>query len=294
MARVSVFIEKMLDLHLNQLASTRKTDVMAIYGEIDELLPEQVRDELERMNESNSSHRTLTILLDTWGGVVDSVEKMVDVIRYHYERVDFIIPRRAMSAGTIFALSANNIYMDYYSQMGPIDPQFYIGGRLMPGLGYLEKFEELNKKSERGEITPLEYLLVSKLDLADIHQYEQARELSIELLEKWLPAFKFEDWVKTESKGHEVTSEMKQERAKEIAQKLNDTKRWHTHSRGISMEVLQEELGLRIEDIRASKCGRFQEDVREAHSFIVDFMEFSDTEFFFRAIRYERLEDNHE
>ena len=32
-------------------------------------------------------------------------------------------PDRAMSAGTIFALSADRIMMDYFSCLGPIDPQ---------------------------------------------------------------------------------------------------------------------------------------------------------------------------
>ena len=34
-----------------------------------------------------------------------------------------IVPDGAMSAGTIFALSADRIMMDYFSCLGPIDPQ---------------------------------------------------------------------------------------------------------------------------------------------------------------------------
>ena len=55
-----------------------------------------------------------------------SVERTVGIIRQHYFQVDFIIPDKAMSAGTVCALSGDNIYMDYYSQLGPIDPQFFI------------------------------------------------------------------------------------------------------------------------------------------------------------------------
>ena len=89
-------------------------------------------------------------------------------------------------------------------------------------------------------MTPLEYGLVEILDLANLHRYEQAREYSVELLEKWLPAFKFKKWCSKQSSGEAVTQQMKQERAKEIALKLNDTRRWHAHSRGISMKVLQD------------------------------------------------------
>lgn len=41
---------------------------------------------------------------------------------------------------------------------------------------------------------------------------------------------------------------MRKERAEEIGQKLNETKKWHTHSRGISMQVLRKSLNLEIED----------------------------------------------
>lgn len=284
MAEVKDFIERMLEWQLSQLASIRKSDVMAIYGPMYENLPALVRDEIERMMEIQPNNNTLTILLSTGGGLVDSVERTVEVIRQHYGYVDFIIPDQAMSAGTVFALSGDNIYMDYYSQLGPIDPQFLIDENWIPVLGYLEKFEELNEKSRDGSLTPLEYALVEQLDLADLHQYEQAREHSVELLEKWLPAFKFKNWHKTQSRGKRVTSEMKQERAKEIALKLNDTKRWHAHSRGISMQVLQEELNLRIEDM--SLDGRFRQVVKEVHTFIVDFMQTSGLYLCLRAASY--------
>lgn len=290
MAEVRNFIERMLKWQLDQLASTRTTDVMVIYGPMYDYLPELVKAEIEEMRkEVENYNTTLTILLDTGGGSVDSVERTVRVIRHHYDVVDFIIPDKAMSAGTVFALSADNIYMDYHSQLGPIDPQFFIDGKWVPGLGYLEKFEELNKKSTEGTLTPLEYALVQKLDLADLAQYEQAREHSVELLEKWLPAFKFKNWNETQSTKKKVTPEMKQERAKEIAIGLNDTTRWHLHSRGISMDTLQNELGLMINDM--SEEEKLNSRVKQLHRFVIDFMRTSDIRFCLRTTRYKKSEN---
>ena len=48
---------------------------------------------------------------------------MVATLRSNYGDVTVIVPDRAMSAGTIFALSADRIMMDYFSCLGPIDPQ---------------------------------------------------------------------------------------------------------------------------------------------------------------------------
>ena len=258
-------------MRLSELAAVCESDVMVIYGPMSPDLPGVVRTEVEQLSEQHKFNSQLTVMLDTGGGLVDAVERTVDVIRHHYDIVDFIIPDQAMSAGTIFALSGDKIYMDYFSQLGPIDPQFLIDDNWVPGLGYLEKFHELNDKSKNGILTPLEYALVDKMDLADLHRYEQAREHSVELLEKWLTTYKFKNWSKTETKGTKVTPAMKRKRANEIAMNLNDTTRWHAHSRGISMKLLQEELNLKIEDISDSVS--LQNSIHKTHKFITDYMQ---------------------
>ncbi len=75
-----------------------------------------------------------------------------------------------------------------------------------------------------------------------------SRELTVSLLEEWLTKYKFRNWTVTETNGHPVTDQMRSERAKKIAQDLNDSGRWHSHSRGISAEVLRRDLNLQIED----------------------------------------------
>ena len=291
MSEIRKFSETILELQLTGLASLQKSDVMAIYGPMSYSLPAAVRDEIEKLIENVEHHNTLTIVLDTGGGLIEAVERTVGVIRQHYNQVDFIVPDQAMSAGTVFALSADNIYMDYYSQLGPIDPQFYIDEKWIPGVGYLEKFDELNEKSADGTLTHLEYMLADKIDLADLHQFEQARELSVELLEKWLPDFKFKNWLTKESTGITVTQEMKQDRAKEIALILNDTKRWHTHSRGISLKTLRDELKLQIEDLGESKYSQLQKKVKKIHSFIMDLMK---THGFFACVRSAQFSNSEE
>lgn len=100
-------------------------------------------------------------------------------------------------------------------------------------------------------------VLIQNFDPAELYQYEQERELSIALLEEWLVKYKFKNWKKTETRGETVTSKMRRQRAVEIARKLNDTNLWHSHSRGIPMEVLQRKLNLRIDDFGA-EAGRSQ------------------------------------
>lgn len=234
-------IQSALRVRASEVGRINRSDVLVVSGPMTNDLPRIVRDLIEK---SEVSADKLSIVLKTLGGSIDAVERIVSIIRKHYMYVDFIIPDMAMSAGTVFALSGDNIYMDYYSVLGPIDPQFEEEGVWVPALAYLEKYEELDKKAAKNNLTPLEAHLANQISLIKLHIYEQARDHSIELLQTWLTKYKFKDWDKTD--------EEKIEKAKDIAEKLNKTTRWHAHSRGISMETLVNELGLKINDLNAN------------------------------------------
>ena len=220
-------------------------DAMSISGPIIPDVDQRIRDAIEM---KVSIAETLAIILHTAGGVVETVERMVQIIRNFYKKVIVIVPDSAMSAGTVFTLSADKIMMDYFSQLGPIDPQIWKEGRLIPALSYIKQYEKLNEKASKNELTTLEYAMSKQLDLGELYQFEQARELSKELLIKWLSEYKFKDWIKTETRQLDVTDEMKKERAERIADILNDPERWHSHSRGINMLTLRKELNLKIDD----------------------------------------------
>lgn len=235
-----------LDWHLNSIGEALDSDMVAFVSPILPELDRRLRDAIEAVGDRKNS---ISVILDTPGGIVEVVERMVATIRSNYGYMTVIVPDRAMSAGTIFALSADRIMMDYFSCLGPIDPQIEKDDKLVPALSYLNQFERLNQKAAGGELTAAEYALLSKLDLGELYQFEQARELSVELLVKWLSRYKFKGWDKTETRGLEVTDQMKEERAQSIADLLNDTARWHSHARGIDVKTLRDEVGLRIDSL---------------------------------------------
>jgi hypothetical protein len=96
-------------------------------------------------------------------------------------------------------MSGDAIHMDYYSCLGPIDPQVpNRDGRWVPALGYLHKYKKLIDKSKtRAGLTEAEIAyLLSKFDPADLYSFEQAKDLSTKLLKEWLVKYKFKDWIK--------------------------------------------------------------------------------------------------
>lgn len=233
------------DQRLSEIENHLEADAMAILSPIAWGLEHRVRMAVEpRVNK----RQTLLVLLDTTGGVVEVVERVVRVLRTHYREVRFLIADRALSAGTILAMSGDAILMDYHSVLGPIDPQVERDGKLVPALSYLHQYEALQEKSAKGTLTTADVLLLQKLDLAELHQFELARELSISLLKEWLAKYKFKDWKITANRGMAVTDKMREERAEYIARALSQHDRWQTHGRGISMKTLRDELKLQIDD----------------------------------------------
>src|SRR2546426_562471 len=123
LAPLDNYIKNQLDDLQVQLESELKADLMTIVSPILPGLEMRVRYALEE-KKKKKKRESLAVILDTGGGVVEVVERMVDSIRTHYpDDVKFIIPNRAMSAGTVFAMSGDDIMMDYFSCLGPIDPQ---------------------------------------------------------------------------------------------------------------------------------------------------------------------------
>lgn len=227
-------------------------DVVNFYGEIRPGIDQHFRDVLEALAQRPEKRKTLCIVITTPGGQVEVVEKCVEIARHHYGFLYFVVPRSAMSAGTIFCMAGDKIFMDYFSSLGPIDPQVpdKDGKHLVPALGYLDKVSELVGKSAQGVLTPAEFELLAKQDLAMLRFYEQARDLSIKLLKQWLTRYKFKDWTthRTTSPGEPVTQADKEQRAEEIAKLLSDNRHWNSHGRYIGMKTLTETVRLEIED----------------------------------------------
>lgn len=247
-------VESQLDDRAATLEAAADADVLSYLGPMYPPGDDVVKDVVEAMKKNRRGrHRSrLMVLLETGGGLITVAERIARIFRHHYRRVDFVVPTYAMSAGTVLVMSGDSIYMDYASTLGPIDPQVRKRDRYVPALGYLEQYNRLVEKSAEGKLTTAELAyFMQNFDAAELYQYEQERELSIALLEGWLVKYKFKNWKVTETNKTSVTRTMRKARAVEVAEKLNDTKHWHSHSRGIPMETLRRDLKLLVDDFDA-------------------------------------------
>ena len=196
---------------------------------------------------AEKKHENLIFMLTTSGGSILAVERIVKILRQFYKKVTFIIPDYAYSAGTVLCMSGDEIYMNFYSVLGPIDPQVQNkDGRWVSALSYLDKIEELIKKSENNTITPVEFAILKEFDLAELKEFEKAAKYSKEVLINHLLEYKFKSWKMRSGSNIPVTQEYKKNRAEKIAEKLGSND-WYSHGRPIHMDKL-EEIGIQIND----------------------------------------------
>lgn len=244
---IKMIVQQALDDHFNNIEKHTKADVITISGP---LIPPLEPLVLRGLDDKTKRNDKICVIIETYGGIIHTVEKMVRLIRRLYEHVSFIIPNEAMSAGTVFVLSGDEILMNYHSYLGPVDPQVYDSDQqeLVPALSYLSQFEILNEKARNEEITAAELVLIDNIDPGKLHQYGQEKELTVELIVDWLCKYKFKNWDYTESTNEEVSENKKRIVAQEIASKLSDNELWHSHSRGIDLETITDKVQLKVTD----------------------------------------------
>lgn len=262
-------VKELLNQSLEKIETLLNSDVLCYYGPIADGNENVILQIVEDLAQDPNKKEQLAIVLTTTGGSATAVERYVNIIRRFYNKVIFIVPDYAYSAGTIFCMSGDDIWMDFYSVLGPIDPQVRNKeGKFVPALGYLDKVNEMIDKAKKNQLTQAEFLILKDFDLAELRAYEQAKELTTTLLKKWLVKYKFKNWTIHNSNGKPVTEDDKKRRAEEIAKDLGDNKKWKSHGRPISIEDL-ENLKLKIKDF--SDMNDEREAIRGYYNLLQEF-----------------------
>jgi hypothetical protein len=267
-------IHKLLHEKLVALEKHFESDFLTYFGPFEMGIENFFLKVVEGISNDSNKKDKIHIILTTGGGSANVVERYVNILRHNYNEVNFIIPDYAYSAGTIFCMSGDNILMDYFSVLGPIDPQVQNKeGKFVAALGYLDKINELIDKANNNTLTQAEFIILKDFDLAELRGYEQAKDLTIALLEKWLVKYKFKNWSSHRTNplliGKVVTDDEKQNRAKEIADHLSNNNKWKSHSRPINIEALKE-LRLEVEDYSGDKIKR--ELIRDYYELVSDYV----------------------
>ena len=209
-------------------------------GQIDHL---PISDQL-----ANLHGDALDLVLETHGGSGESAEEIVRIIRDKYEHVAVIVPGWAKSAGTIITMAADEILMGPISALGPIDAQLFWQGKQFSAEALLEGLNKIKADVDKTGVLNKAYIpILQGISPGELQSAQNALDFSKVLVTQWLTRYKFKDWTEHHSTGQPVSSEEREERAKEIAEQLCDHSRWLTHSRSIRIADLRD-MRLRVTD----------------------------------------------
>jgi len=215
------------------------------------------------------------VLLHSPGGLAETAERIVFLLRSRFESVRFIIPHSAFSAATMLAASADQLVLDDTSALGPIDPQIVIrdpqSGQsiAVPTQAITDGFENAKKAIKEDPETLGVYLpLLNKLDLYIFEVCKNAEKLSKSLVSEWLKKYLL--------KGEENIDA----RAVEITEYLSSQKDRLSHGRPITLGAMKDELKLRnVLDLREQP--KLRKLITELWAEIEWFIEISNTAKFF-------------
>lgn len=197
--------------------------------------------------------RSVDVLLSTPGGSGEQVTRFVECLRNRFDNVEFIIPSKAMSAGTLWALSGDRIWMDERACLGPIDPQIMTkDGLFVPAQAL---FTLLKRLQDQGQEAISKGRNPDWTDITLVREMDQKQLASTISSSKWvettaaryLEQYKFSNWPTHRSTGVSVTPADRQERAEKVASLLASHDRWKAHGHAISRDVAHKELQIEID-----------------------------------------------
>jgi len=175
------------------------------------------------------------------GGSPEATESVVSILRSKFDDIRFIVTGTAKSAATMLVMSGNRILMTSDSELGPTDPQEFVGGaRPAPAGAILDQFELGKKEVAKnpslmgGWLPILQQYGPSLLVECDNHI-----KLAERLVAGWLKAYMFKSDKNPESK------------ANKLAKYLATDKNFLSHGRRVDIDMLIDQGAVvdRVEDL---------------------------------------------
>ncbi len=215
-----------------------KAPISIMYSD---LLP--IRDQIDNITEDN-----IDVIIETPGGYAETTEDIVSLLRSRFKDIAFIIPGMAKSAGTIMAMGGDEILMDCFSSLGPIDAQMSVQGKTFSADAFLDGLNKIKEEVQNTGALNRAYIpILQGIHPGEIQNCENAQNFSKQLVTNWLNNYKFRNWATHSSTGQPVSEDDRRQRAEEIAAVLCNHGKWLTHGRSIKIADL-EKMKLRITD----------------------------------------------
>ena len=186
------------------------------------------------------------VYLETPGGSGETAEEIGRFLHNNFKSVSFAVSGEAKSAGTILALSGDEILMTESGSLGPIDAQVRIGRSVISAHDYMDWVKvKQDEAAKNGALNPFDATMVAQISPGELGMVYHSLKFAEDLVKEWLVDYKFKNWTVTETTNTPVTIEIKRQRAEEIARELTNHTKWRSHGRSLKIGDL-ESIGLKV------------------------------------------------
>lgn len=243
-------LEEELTRLINKYNKHRSTYLLIYYSAIEKPIPEtqlMMSDYYVIHDFINGGPRDrVDVFLQTPGGSGETAEEIVRILHKKSNHVSFVIAGEAKSAGTILALSGNEILMTETGSLGPIDAQVKLGRSVISAFDYVEWVDAKRKESiENKTLNQFDATIIAQITPGELSGVLNSLKFAEDLVVEWLPKYKFADWEITEGRQIKVTTDMKEKRAREVVEQLINHAHWRSHGRSIKIEDLEQLLKIK-------------------------------------------------
>jgi hypothetical protein len=205
----------------------------------------------------------LCLVLHTPGGVTNAAESIVAYLRSKFTDLEVIVPTFAMSAGTMISLASDRIVMGRQSQLGPIDPQFFFGGRSLSARAVVDQFERAKDEVKSDVTTAHAWApVLATIGPALLQEAQNALDYGEQTVARWLEDYMF--------KGRPDAQAL----AKKTAKYFNDASMHKSHGRRIDRDEARKQ-GVVVEELEANQ--QLQEAVLTSYHLMTITIETSPT-----------------
>jgi len=195
----------------------------------------------------------IDLFLYTHGGALDAPWPIVNLIRSYCKNFSVLIASKALSAGTLIALGANEIVMSKLALLSPVDPS---GHFMKPGVGltpvsvedvfgFIRLAKEELEITKGGKVEEVLKLLVNDIPpsvLGSVNRtYAYIRDLTQQLL------------------ALHMEPDKEKEKIERIVKYL--TKELHSHDHLINRREAKEKIGLAVRNTERTKNGENLNDL---------------------------------
>lgn len=192
----------------------------------------------------NIDDKAVDIFVHSPGGSAEATESIVAILRSKFSDIRFIITGTAKSAATMLVMSGNSILMTDASELGPTDPQEFVGNpRSSPAGAILDQFKLAKKElSQNPNLIGPWLPILQQYGPSLLVECQNHIKLSESLVAGWLEQYMFHDQKNAKNK------------AKRLARFLANDKNFFSHSRRVDYLNLKQYDAIvnRVEDLDAN------------------------------------------